>query len=62
MWDCAQKKALEKIFNLVTDKSCLKLAKGAKMNYRKTCVFFNSGSIKENKFQTSEKKQLRAKA
>ena len=45
MWDCAQKKALEKIFNLVTDKSCLKLAKGAKMSYRKTCVFFNSGSI-----------------
>ena len=45
MWDCAQKKALEKIFNLVTNKSCLKLAKGAKMSYRKTCVFFNSGSM-----------------
>ena len=44
MWDCAQKKALEKIFNLVTDKSCLKGNKGAKMSYRKTCVFFNSGS------------------
>ena len=44
MWDCAQKKALEKNFNLVTDKSCLKLAKGAKMSYGKTCVFFNSGS------------------
>ena len=44
MWDCAQKKALEKIFNLVTNKSCLKGAKGAKMSNRKTCVFFNSGS------------------
>ena len=39
MWDCAQKKALEKSFNLVTNKSCLKWAKGPKMSYRKTCVF-----------------------
>ena len=44
MWDCAQKKALEKIFNLVTNKSCPKWTKGAKMSDRKTCVFFNSGS------------------
>jgi len=29
MWDCAQKKALEKSFNLVTDELFLKLAKGA---------------------------------
>ena len=44
MWDCAQKKALEKSFNLVTNKSYLKWTKGAKITYRKTCVFFNSGS------------------
>ena len=44
MWDCAQKKALEKSFNLVTNKSYLKWTKGAKITYRKTCVFFNSRS------------------
>ena len=36
MWDCAQKKALEKIFNLVTNKSCPGWTKGAKISYRKT--------------------------
>ena len=45
MWDWAQKKALKKILNLVTNKSCPKRPKGAKMGDRKTCVFFNSGSI-----------------
>ena len=40
MWDCAQKKALEKIFNLVTNKLLLKLAKGAEISIEKTCVFF----------------------
>ena len=45
MWDCAQKKAFEKNFNLVTNKSYLKWTKGAKITYRKTCVFFNSRSI-----------------
>ena len=50
MWDCAQKKALEKIFNLVTDKTCPEWTKGAKIYYRKTCVFFNSrSSIYNNK-------------
>ena len=44
MWDCAQKKALEKSFNLVTNKLVLKLAKGAEIGIEKTCVFFNSGS------------------
>ena len=41
MWDCAQKKALEKSFNLVTNKSCLKEPKAQKSpSYGKTCVFF----------------------
>ena len=44
MWDCAQKKALEKSFKLVTNKSCPEWTKGAKIGYRKNCVFFNSGS------------------
>ena len=39
MWDCAQTKALEKSFNLVTDKSCLKRTKGAKMSHRKIAFF-----------------------
>ena len=44
MWDCAQKKALEKSFNLVTDKLFLKWTKVGKISVEKTCVFFNSGS------------------
>ena len=44
MWDCAQKKALEKSFKSVTNKSCPEWTKGAKIGYRKSCVFFNSGS------------------
>ena len=45
MWDCAQKKALEKSFKSVTNKSCPEWTKGAKIGYRKSCVFLNSGSI-----------------
>ena len=43
MWDCAQKKALEKSFKLVTNKSCPEWTKGAKICYS-LWFFLNSDS------------------